>query len=249
MNKLFKSSLIRGEVLIGPIVTLSSTEVAEIFSQSGFDWLFIDLEHGAIDIKHAQLIIQVVSPKTPCLVRVPSNDEIWIKKALDIGSSGIIVPQIRTADDALRAVQYCKYPPEGTRSVGIARAQKYGDRFTEYVESANSEITLVVQIEHIEAVENIEDILEVPGVDCLFVGPYDLSASMDKTGLINDKDVQNAILHVKKCAEKAEIPLGIFGATAEVVKTYIQSGYTLIAVSTDTMLLVEASKNILNSLK
>ncbi len=159
------------------------------------------------------------------------------------------MPQVRTAEDALRAVQYCRYPPEGMRSVGIARAQKYGDRFTEYVESANSEITLVVQIEHIEAIENIENILKVPGIDCLFIGPYDLSASIDKTGLINDKDVQNAILHVKECAEKAEIPLGIFGATAEVVKTYIQNGYTLIAVSTDTMLLVEASKNVLNSLK
>ena len=97
--------------------------------------------------------------------------------------------------------------------------------------------------------DNIENILKVSGIDCLFVGPYDLSASMGKIGLITDPDVQSAISQVKKCAEKAKIPLGIFGTTAEAVKPYIQSGYTLIAVCMDTMLIGGAAKNITDLLK
>ena len=249
MTDSFKNKLARGDLLVGTIITLPSTEIAEIFCQSGFDWLFVDLEHSALDIKDAQLILQSVAPIIPCLIRVPSNDEVLIKKALDIGTSGIIIPQVRTIEDAKRAVQLCKYPPRGVRSVGIARAQGYGEKFQEYVVSANDETAVIIQIEHIDAVDNIENILKVSGIDCLFVGPYDLSASMGKIGLTTDPDVQNAISQVKKCAEQAKIPLGIFGATADAVKPYIQSGYTLIAVCIDTLLFGKAIKEMVGALK
>jgi len=180
---------------------------------------------------------------------VPSIDEAWIKKALDIGACGIIVPQIRTPEEAETSVRLCRYPPVGVRSVGIARAQRYGMNFQEYVASANDETAVIIQIEHIDAVNKIEEIVEVPGIDCFFIGPYDLSASLGKTGLINDPDVQNAILHVKQCVERAKVPLGIFGATADAVNPYIRSGYTLIAVSMDTMMLGSGAKTITSSLK
>lgn len=249
MNKIFKQKLKRGDLLVGTIITMPSPEIAEIYSWAGFDWLFIDLEHGVISLRDAQMILQSASSKTPCIIRVPSIDEVWIKKALDIGPTGIILPQVKTADQVEIAIQYCKYPPEGVRSVGIARAQGYGEKFQEYVASANNDIAVIVQIEHKDAVDCIEDIIGVPGIDCLFIGPYDLSASMNKPGQITDPEVKNAIEKVKKSAERANIPLGIFGASVEAVGPFIQRGYTVIAVGMDTALISKAAKNIVGSLK
>ncbi len=249
MQEHFKEKLARQDLLVGTIVTLPSPEIAEIFCGAGFDWLFVDLEHSTLSIKDAQAILQAAAPKVPCVVRIPSNDEVWIKKALDIGSSGIIVPQVRTAEEAQRAVRFCKYPPAGSRSVGIARAQGYGQKFQEYVATANDETAVIIQIEHIDAVKNLEKILDVSGIDCLFVGPYDLSASMGKIGDIVHAEVQDAISQVKKCAEKAKMPLGIFGASAEAVKPHIDNGYTLIAVGIDTLLLGNAARSIIAAVK
>ena len=249
MSESFRHKLTRGDLLIGTIITLPSTEIAEIFCLAGFDWLFVDLEHSTLTIRDAQVILQTVAPEMPGVIRVPSNDETWIKRALDVGAAGIIVPQVRTVAEAERAVRLCRYPLEGLRSVGIARAQGYGAKFQEYVASANDETAVIIQIEHRDAVENIENILNVPGIDCAFVGPYDLSASMGKIGLITDPEVQKAISQVKQCADQATIPLGIFGATADAAQPYIRSGYTLIAVGIDTLLMGAAAKNITDSLK
>lgn len=249
MNASFKKKLIEKDLLLGTILTLPSTEIVEIVCQAGLDWLFIDLEHSALSIREAQLMLQVAGPEIPGLIRVPSHDETWMKKALDSGAAGIIVPQVNSVADTERAVQLCRYPPGGARSVGIARAQGYGDKFQEYVASANRDIAIVIQIEHIDAVANIDKIIAVPGIDSLFVGPYDLSASMGKTGLTTDPDVQAAISKVKKAATRANLPLGIFGPTAETVQPYIQDGYTLIAVGIDTLLVGKAVKEMMAALK
>lgn len=243
-NGSFKQRLKRGDLLLGTIITLASTEIAEIFLLSGFDWLFVDLEHSTLSVKDAQRIVQTVAPQMPCSVRVPSNDEFWIKKALDIGASGIIVPQVKTTADAEQAVRLCKYPPDGIRSVGIARAQGYGENFKACVESANQQVAVILQIEHIDAVNEIVNILNVAGIDCIFVGPYDLSGSMGKIGHIGDSDVQDAISKVRKCAAQAGVSLGIFGADSEAVKPFIEDGYNLIAVSMDTMLIGKAAKEV-----
>ncbi|MCP3954649.1 MAG: 2,4-dihydroxyhept-2-ene-1,7-dioic acid aldolase [Desulfobacterales bacterium] len=237
------------DLLIGTILTLPSTEIVEIVCQAGLDWLFIDLEHSALSIQDAQRMLQVAGPEIPGLIRVPSNDDVWIKRVLDIGATGIIVPQVNTAADTKRTVRFCKYPPEGSRSVGIARAQGYGDKFQDYVALANQDITVIIQIEHIDAVENIDKILAVPGIDGLFVGPYDLSASMGKTGLTTDPEVQTAIAKVKKAASQINLPMGIFGPTAKTVHPYIEAGYTLIAVGIDTMIVGKAVKEIVGVLK
>jgi 2-dehydro-3-deoxyglucarate aldolase len=249
MNKSFKSKLTKGEILIGSLITIPSTEIAEIFYLSGLDWLFVDLEHSTLGIKDAQLILQTVTPNLPCLIRVPSNDLAWIKRALDIGASGIIAPQVQTAEDAKRIVRFCKYPLDGSRSVGIARAQGYGSKFQEYVNFANEEVAVVLQIEDIHAVENIEDILSVSGIDCIFIGQYDLSASMGKMGMVNDFSVQETIAYVKKCAEQRGIPLGVFGLNVDNVRPYIKSGYTLIAVGVDTVFLANGISKMIKLLK
>ena len=247
MHTSFKSRLAKRELLVGTIVTLSSPEVAEILGHTGLDWLFVDLEHSTLDTKAAQVILQTAGAQATCVVRVPLNDEIWIKKVLDIGSPGLIVPLVRNAEQARQAVRWCKYPPDGVRSVGIGRAHGYGPGFQAYVRSANETTAVILQIEHIDAVNNIEKILNVNGIDCLFVGPYDLSASMGRMGRVDDADVQKAIAHVTECATHAKMPLGIFGATPGAVLPYIESGFSLIAVSMDTLLLGNAARDVLSA--
>ena len=245
----FNKKLHQGSPLLGTIQALASPEITEIICAAGFDWLFVDLEHSAMGFREAQMILQAAHPALDCLIRVPANQEDWIKKSLDMGAAGMIIPQIQSAEAAARAVSLCKYPPLGTRSVGIGRAHGYGPQFDQYVTKANDERAIVLQIEHIQAVENIDAILGVPGIDALFIGPYDLSASMGLTGRVTDPEVQQAIATVKARADQAEMPLGIFGVDPAAVKPYMEAGYTLIAVGLDILLMGNALRGMIKSLR
>ena len=164
------------------MVTLASGASAEVLASLGFDWLFIDAEHGPLETRELTEILQAVGDKTACIVRVPEAAEVPIKKALDLGAHGIIVPQVNTAEQAANVVRWARYAPEGARGVGLARAHGYGLKFREYLSAANREIAVIVQAEHARAVENIDAIVRVPGVDAVLLGPYDLSASLGKMG-------------------------------------------------------------------
>src|SRR5206468_8793453 len=143
-----------------------------------------DLEHAPLSLERAQQLIQAVAGQAGTVIRVPWNDAVHIKRALDLGCDGVIVPQVRTAEEARQAVAAAKYPPAGVRSVGIARAQQYGMKLQEYVVSANDKVAVMVQIEHVDAVPHINEIIGVSGVDAIVIGPYDLSASMGRPGEI-----------------------------------------------------------------
>ena len=242
MNASFRSRLKHGEILIGTMITLPSPEIAEILADAGFDWLFVDLEHTPMAPYDAQAILQAVANRADCILRVPLNDEIWIKKALDTGAAGVMVPLVNSVKDAQRAVRYCKYPPMGSRSVGISRAHGYGSKLQDYLEKANLETSLIAQIEHIDAVKNIKEIISIEGIDALLVGPYDLSASMGHMGQVDHPEVQAAISSVRQACQKAGMPLGIFAAMVERAKIYLDEGYRLIAVGSDTMMLVETAR-------
>ncbi len=244
MNGQFKARLLRGDRLIGTMLTLNSPEVVELLVGAGFDWLFIDGEHAPLSIKDIQRILQVASPDTPCLVRLPAANETYVKQALDIGAAGIIVPQVNSAAQAEQIIHWAKYTPEGSRGVGISRANRYGFGFQAYIDSANDSLTVVLQAEHIEAVENIASIVRVPGVDAIIVGPYDLSASLGKLGLVDDLEVVEAIERVTAACQKAGVPLGIFGLDATSVIPYIQKGYTLITAGIDTLFLGQAARDL-----
>ena len=248
MRESLLTRLRKGDLLIGTIVTLPSPEVAEILSSCGFDWLFVDLEHGALDFAGAQAVLMGASPSTACAVRVPSNDEAWTKKCLDLGADGIIIPHIQTKEDAERAVRLCRYPPLGERSVGVGRAQGYGLHIQNYIQKANDSIALIIQIEHIDALANINSIVQVEGIDAVFIGPYDFSGSMGIMGDVNDPDLLKAIAQVRDCCRDADLPLGIFGATADSVKPYVLEGYRLIAAGVDTLLLGQAAGQIVTDL-
>ncbi len=245
----FPTRLRHKETLLGTLVTLDSPSVAEILAQTGFDWLFIDMEHSPLDPAAAQAILQAVGDKCPCVLRAPLNDEIWIKKALDVGASGLIVPQVNSAAEAERVVRWAKFPPQGTRGVGVARANAYGTRLAEYLSKANDEIAIIVQIESTAAVNAIDDIIQVDGVDAVFVGPYDLSSSMGKPGQVADPEIQSAIARVRQAALSSDKSLGIFAASAEVAKGYMREGCNFIAVGVDTLMLANAAKGALETLR
>jgi 2-dehydro-3-deoxyglucarate aldolase len=248
MNQSFRQRLEARELLVGTMVTLGAPEVAEIMADAGFDWLFLDAEHSALDTLELQRLLQGAG-LTPGVVRVATSAEVPIKKALDIGAAGIIAPMVNSAELAAQVVRWAKYAPLGTRGVGIGRAHGYGAKFQEYVQQANEQIAVIVQAEHIDAVNNIETIAQVAGVDAVLVGPYDLSASLGRLGEVRHPEVVDAIEHVTQVCQALQLPLGIFGLSAEAVRPYIERGYTLIAVGVDVVLMGEAAKQLLGRVR
>ena len=229
----FAARLREQQLLIGTMLTLPSPETAEIVSKCGFDWLFLDGEHGPATVLDWQRVMQAVGGRAACILRVPSCSEEHIKKALDIGADGIIVPMVNSEAQARDAVAWTRYSPKGRRGVGLARAHGYGLEFPEYMQRANDEIALVLQAEHIDAVNNIESVASVEGVDAIFVGPHDLSASLGKMGQLDDPGVLAAIEKVCAACASRGMPLGYFGTTAESVKPYVEAGFTLVCAGTD----------------
>jgi 2-dehydro-3-deoxyglucarate aldolase/4-hydroxy-2-oxoheptanedioate aldolase len=247
MDFTFRERLLAGERLVGTVVSLPTPEITEILATTGFDWLFIDAEHGPIGIHDAQSLLQGAGPGYPCLVRVPIGSEEWLKKVLDIGASGVIVPQVHTASQAEEVVRRCKYPPAGNRGVGVARAQGYGARFNEYLAQANDHTVVVIQAESATSVANIDSIVEVPGIDAVLVGPFDLSSSLGRAGQLTDPIVQQAIDTITEACQGAGIRLGAFGVNAQAVQPFIQRGYTLIAVGMDAMFMAQGARDALDN--
>jgi 2-keto-3-deoxy-L-rhamnonate aldolase RhmA len=237
------------KTMIGTLLSISAPQVAEIIAMSGFDWVFIDMEHSGISLESVQNAIQIMEGKILTIVRVPGNDEVWIKRILDTGCDGILVPMVNSAAEARRVVQASKYPPEGRRSVGLARAHKYGASFKEYVENANRDLLIMIQCEHKDAVKNFDDILKVDGIDSVFIGPYDLSASMGLTGQISHPDVLASIGQVKDKCRKAGMPYGIYSSNIDDMISEIKTGCTFLLSGVDANMLLNAYGDLLRKLK
>ncbi len=245
----FREALRGGGPLVGTVLTLPSAAVAEVLADVGYDWLFVDGEHGPLGIEAIVAILQAAQHRCPCLVRVPANEEAWIKRVLDAGADGIIAPLVNSAETARQVVAWSKYPPEGRRSVGGGRAHGYGRTFDRYLQSANQRIAVVVQIEHVDGARQIEAILDVAGIDAVFIGPYDLSGSLGKPGRIDDPEVRAHIRDVRDaCLERGK-PLGIFTAADEAAKAYIDQGFVLLAVGADAVHLGNAAETSLANVR
>jgi 2-keto-3-deoxy-L-rhamnonate aldolase RhmA len=245
----FRARLLRGERLIGTMVTLASPEVGEALAGAGFDWLFLDAEHGALATRDLQALMQGAGAAMPCVVRVEAAAEVPIKKALDIGAAGVIVPQVNSAAQAREVVRFAKYSPLGARGVGVARAHGYGLRLAEYLAGANEQVAVIAQVEHIDAVGQIEEIARVAGIDAVLIGPYDLSASLGRMGEVGHPEVLAAIDRVTDTCRAAGVPLGIFGVSAAAIQPYLARGYTLLVAGIDTLMLAQAAQRILGDLK
>ena len=225
---------------IGSWITLAHPAIAEIMARAGFDWLAVDLEHSVITIREAEELIRVIelADVTP-LVRLTSNSPDQIKRVMDAGSHGIIVPMINSVEETQRAVKAVKYPPEGKRGVGLARAQGYGTRFKEYLEWQKEHSIVIIQVEHIDAVNNLEAIFSVEGVDGYIIGPYDLSGSMGIPGQFDHPEFIAVMERVRNVAREMDITSGIHVIEPEPkqLQQRIDEGYRFIAYSLDIRML------------
>lgn len=252
MKYSLKEKLKRKILTIGSWITLDHTSIAEIMANAGFDWLVVDMEHSAITVTGAQQLIMTLElcGCTP-LVRVGANDPTLIKRVMDAGAYGVIVPMINTAEDALKAVDAVKYPPAGKRGVGLARAQAYGLSFDKYIEWLAKESVVIVQIEHICALKNLPAILSTPGVDGFIVGPYDLSASLGFPGEFENPLVVEALCEIKKVVKKSPIAAGyhVVQPDPDMVFKKIREGYRFLGYSLDTLFLGCACKTGLDLIR
>ena len=237
---------------IGSWITIPHAAIAEIMAKSGFDWLVIDMEHSPIGISETEELIRVIHLcGLPALVRVGENNSNLIKRVMDSGASGVIVPMVNTKEQARQAVEAVKYPPAGQRGVGLARAQGYGTLFEEYQGWVAKESTVIVQIEHIQAVKNIDAILSIDGVDGFIVGPYDLSASLGIPGQFDHPAMLQALGTIKNVVNKGTKHSGfhVVAPNVDAVLVKLQEGYSFIAFGVDFLFIGEMSRGKLRDLR
>lgn len=232
---------------LGTILTIDHPVVVEIAGLAGFDWLWIDGEHGRFNEQAAALACAVNAGGPPAFVRVPDRSATAIKRFLDTGCNGIILPQVSSAAEVDEIARAALYPPRGERSVGIARAQGYGARFVESME--RQEYAIVVQIETASGVRNAEAIVTHEAVDAVIIGPYDLSGSLGAPGQIDSPQVLESIAKVQTLCKRAGKPCGIFAANAEKAKLYSEAGFNLIAVGMDCSILLNGFRAVLAAIK
>lgn len=247
-----KEKLKNNELTLGSWVTIGHPSVVEIMASAEFEWLVIDMEHTAIDLTIAQQLITTIQSKgVKALIRVSKNEEVIIKKVLDAGADGIIVPMIKNKKEAKEAVSYAKYPPNGNRGVGLYRAQEYGLSFDKYKKWTENELVVIAQIEHIEAVENIQDIITTDGIDGVIIGPYDLSASMGYPGDYEREDVKKAIQSVLDVCEARKFPSGfhVIQTDTQNIEERIKQGCTFLAYSLDFFFLGDSAREGMKKIK
>jgi len=247
MKNPVKVKLAQGGISMGTWNMIGHPVVAEILALAGFDWIALDLEHGIMDWPQAAVQMMAMQG-TACvpLCRLPANEPMHFKLALDAGALGVIVPMIDSAESASRAVACAKYPPQGMRGVGIARAHGYGTRFDEYVSAANAETLVALQIEHVDAVNHIEEICAVPGVDAIFIGPYDLSGSMDRIGQLRHPEVEEAVAHALAAAKSSGVAPGLHVVDPRPgeVAQRVAEGFRFMAVGLDVLLLGNSAREL-----
>jgi len=237
---------------IGSWLTLSNFFIAEIMADAGFDWLCIDLEHSTTDFSETQqMIIAIQGKGIKAFVRVGENNARIIKRVLDAGADGIIIPSINSAAEAQKAVDAVKYPPNGNRGVGLARAQNYGFGFEHYRDVKIKEIKLIAQIEHINAILELDAIIQTDGIDGTFIGPYDLSGSLGKPGQWDEQEVKDALQVYEETAIKYKKWMGfhVVPPDYKLVEDKIAKGYNFIAFGFDAMFLGTMVRNQLTMLK
>jgi 2-keto-3-deoxy-L-rhamnonate aldolase RhmA len=247
-----KKKLKEKKLTFGSWITIGDPIIAELMANTGFDWLTIDMEHSVITLTVAQDLIRVIELAgcTP-LVRVSNNDPSLIKRVMDAGAHGVIVPMVNTKADAEAAVNAVRYPPQGFRGVGLARAQKYGFDFDGYKTWLEHEGIVIVQIEHKDAVRNLSEILAVEGVDGFIVGPYDISGSLGIPGEFTNPRFKKILQDIMKKVKQSKQPAGYHVIPPDIkeVQNFIDLGYRFIAISLDTLFLGTACQTVLSKLK
>lgn len=246
----FKAAIANGTLQIGLWSSLCSNIAAEIYSESGFDWILLDTEHSPNEIPGLLSQLQALAggSATP-IVRPAWNDAVLFKRVLDIGAQTLLVPYVQNAEEARRAVAATRYPPAGIRGVtGSGRAARYG-RVTDYLKTADSEICVLAQVETGPALDQLEAIAETDGVDGVFIGPSDLAASLGHIGQPGHADVQARIGDAIKRLKAVGTPAGILTANHDEARRYIDWGFTFVAVGIDLLVLRTGADALVKAFK
>jgi len=233
--------------VLGTWLSIGSPDVVDILKNLDFDWFVIDTEHSYISMEVAKTMLQVLGdhPRQTPLVRVGINDQLLIKKALDIGAQGIVVPLVNSAEEAERAVSYAMYPPSGVRGAAGTRASRYGMNLGNYLRGANRDLVVAVQLETTRAISSAEEILATRGVDIGFVGPTDLTMSL---GLIDDRNNAKVIEAmqrvVKACEKHGKVP-GTMAVSVEEARKWISLGFRFVSLASDAKHLIAGAQGFL----
>jgi 4-hydroxy-2-oxoheptanedioate aldolase len=246
--------LAAGEPSVGTWLSLPSPESAEYVSKLSFDWLVVDTEHYAVDIRTlTQMFVAMAASSTAPMVRIPWNRPEFFKRVLDTGAWGVVVPMVNNREEAERAVQATRYAPHGMRSVGGGRhALGFDTTAVEYYHHANDEVLLVLQIEHIDGVEHADEILRVPGIDACFIGPNDLAASMGLgLGVSLESEhprIVEAIMHVQHVCGQHGVASGIHCSNADAVNRRIAEGFQFCAMASELYYMLQGLSEAIGSL-
>jgi 4-hydroxy-2-oxoheptanedioate aldolase len=247
-----KRALKAGQPSVGTWLSLGSITAARFMARAGLDWLTIDIEHSLVDWETATHMFASIS-EAGCvaLARVPSNRHDHIKRVLDNGAMGVVVPMVNSRQEAEEAVSACLYPPRGTRSVGgSVHALNFDTTAPDYFKHADDELLVVLQCEHIQAVEDADRIFSVPGIDAIFVGPNDLAASMrgkDGKGPTGEATLQ-ANKHILETCKKHKVAAGYHCANAEEARMRIEEGWQFLAIASELKMMLNGASAIVQGL-
>lgn len=245
LNRL-KSRLAAGEILHGLWLGMAESYAAEIAATADFDWLLIDGEHAPNDIRSLSAQLAVIDGKgrSP-VVRLPDDDPAKIKQALDIGAQSLVIPMIEDAEQALRCFRATRYPPMGTRGVGsaLARASRFA-AIPDYLATANDQICLILQVESVRGLQALDEILEVPGIDGVFIGPSDLAADMGYLGQPAQPEVKSAVLDALRRIRAAGKSAGVLTSDPAYISDCKASGANFVGVGIDVTILASALRSL-----
>ncbi len=246
----FKRAILSGRPPVGTWLSSGSTATAEAMGCVGFDFLVVDMEHTPLDPPQmADILRAIAGTPAQAVVRPPWNDMVMIKRALDAGAQTLLLPFVQNADEARRAVAYTRYPPEGVRGVaGTHRGSRFG-AVPDYLKVAGSEMCVIVQIETLTALAELEAIAAVSGVDSIFVGPGDLSASMGHLGDIGHPAVQEKLAYAAGECKRLGKPCGIVGGTPDMVAKFLSYGYSWVAVASDMAMMMGRAQEFLGKVR
>ena len=250
MNKLEKLTIIREKLknnlpTLGTWMQIPNASIAEILGKSNYDWVAIDLEHGSFSLENLPNIFRSLElGNTLPLVRLQKGTDFECKSVLDAGAAGVIIPMVESADQLRSIISFCKWPPEGIRGVGFSRANLFGRNFNEYVKEAHNPL-IIAMIENIKALDELDRIIDENGLDAIFIGPYDLSASMGLTTDFKNIKFINTINKILDTCTKKNIPYGIHVVMPDPneLNLRIKENYQFIAYSIDAFFLNSVCQN------
>jgi len=247
----FRKRISNGEIVFGPFMKTGDPAFVEIAGYAGFDFVILDMEHGPVSFENLQDLIRaaIISGTLP-IVRTSDSGETSVSKALDLGALGVQIPQVQSADEARSCVTAAKFFPSGQRGVcRFVRAARYSSiPREEYFRSANNAL-VILQLEGKKAIDNIDEILDVEGIDIIFIGPYDLSQSMGYPGQVSHPEVIKEMKQIVDKAKKRDLVVGTFTDTMDSVKLWKEAGVQYISYSVDVGIFTEACADVIDKLK